>query len=428
MTVLDELRKICGEEHARLAATDDRVAGVAPRWVVCPGTGEEVSQLMTLAGERDLHVVVRGSGTKLHWGAPPEAAELMVDLSRLSGVVEHASGDLVVVVRAGTRMSDLQRQLGKAGQRLALDEMVPGATVGGAVATGTAGPLRLRFGSPRDQVLGVTVVRPDGVIAHSGGKVVKNVAGYDLARLLTGSYGTLGVLTELAFKLQPQPPARAYVTRPVRTPAEVRDLAARIKENKVAPVAMEVECPVPEDARRREADGGRRITPRSDSMVLLLEGPAEAVQARADRAVALLGGDARVDREPPPWWGRYPFDRDDVALQVVTPVGQLFGPVYSLRDAARSIPVRIFCSPAAGVMHAAIPGDTDPDRVSRIVSAARTVATSHGGHCTVLAAPPGIRSELDIWGPVDGLDLMRSVKHEFDPDGRLAPGRFVGGI
>ncbi|GAA4217887.1 FAD-binding oxidoreductase [Actinocatenispora rupis] len=426
MGVLEDLRRVVGEDGARLAESGDRVAEVPPRWVVAPTSTEQVGRVLRIAGEHDLHVVVRGSGTKLHWGAPPSAAELLLDMSRLGGVVEHAAGDLVAIVRAGTPLRDVQAALARSGQRLPLDEMLPGATIGGVVSAGTAGPLRLRFGTPRDQVIGVTMVRADGVTAHSGGKVVKNVAGYDLGRLFAGSYGTLGVLTEVAVKLAPVPEARAFVTRPVRTPAEVRDLTTRIREAKIGPVGMEVECPVPENYRR----GGTvlRTAPDPDSMVLLLEGPADGVRERADRAVEALGTDTTVSTRPPTWWGRYPFGPDDVALQVVTPVGQLFGPVYSLRDAAREIPVRIFCSPAAGVLHAGVPGGTDPDRVARIVEAVRTVAISHGGYCQVLAAPPAVRAELDLWGPIDALGLMRAVKHEFDPAGRLAPGRFVGGI
>ncbi|HEY3505141.1 MAG TPA: FAD-binding oxidoreductase [Actinocatenispora sp.] len=426
MSVPDELRRAVGDGEVRLAEGGDRVVDVPPRWVVTPTSTGEVGRVLEVAAEHELHVVVRGSGTKLHWGAPPSAAEVLLDMSRVRGVVEHAAGDLVAVIRAGTPLRDVQERLASAGQRLPLDEMLPGATIGGAVATGTAGPLRLRYGTPRDQVIGVTVVRADGVTAHSGGKVVKNVAGYDLGRLFAGSYGTLGVLTEVAVKLSPMPAARAFVTRPVRTPAEVRDLTTRIKEARLDPTGMEVECPVPENYRRGTTV--LRSAPHPDSLVLLLEGPADGVAARADRAVDVLGEGTHVDTEPPPWWGRYPFGPEDVAVQVTTPVGQLFGPVYSLRDAAREIPVRIFCSPGSGVLHAGIPGGTDPDRVTRIVEAVRTVAISHGGHCQVLAAPPAVRAELDLWGPVDALGLMRAVKHEFDPAGRLAPGRFVGGI
>jgi glycolate oxidase FAD binding subunit len=426
--VLAALRAVCGGDNARLAGGGEGVPGVPARWVVRPATTSEVSGTLGVAAEHDLHVVVRGSGTKLHWGGVPEAAEILLDLSRLAGVVEHSVGDRVVVVRAGTRLSDLNAELAKADQRLALDEMLPGATVGGAIATGTAGPLRLRFGPPRDQLLGVTIVRPDGVVAHSGGKVVKNVAGYDLGRLISGSYGTLAVLTQAAFKLAPRPEARAFVYRPVHSPSEVSQLCKRIKESQLAPAAVEVECPIVPQPKIGPNGSRLAAVPDRDCMVVLLEGPADGVAARVDRVGALLGGDVRATEAPPSWWGTVPFGPDDVALQVTTPVGQLFGPVYSLRDAAKGVRVRTFCSPASGTLYASIAGDTPPDRVAGIVTAVRAVATLHGGTCVVLAAPPRVRPELDMWGPVDGVALMRAVKHEFDPERRLAPGRFVGGI
>lgn len=418
--VLEDLRSICGEENAVPAADGDRVAGVPARFVARPASTGDVSRILTLAGERDLHVVVRGAGTKLDWGGVPSAAELMLDLSRLAGVVEHAAGDRVVVVRAGTTMADLRRALAPHRQRLALDEMMPGATVGGVVSTGSAGPLRLTHGAPRDQLIGVTAVRADGVVTHSGGKVVKNVAGYDLSRLMAGSYGTLAVLTQAAFKLVPTPEARAFVTRPVTTPRQVSELCKRLRESNLGPAAIEVECPI---VPRSDEDSQRL-----DLMAVLLEGPADGVASRAERAATVLGGDAAVGDTAPEWWGRYPFRADDVAIQVVTPVGQLFAPVYSLRDVAKGIPVRTFCSPAAGVLHTRVPAETPVDRVVGIVNAVRTVATLHGGHCVVLSAPPEHRAALDMWGPVDGLDIMRSVKHRLDPESRLAPGRFVEGM
>jgi glycolate oxidase FAD binding subunit len=425
---LDRLRAVCGDEHARLAAGNEGVPGAPARWVVRPGSTSEVSGVLQVAAELNLHVVVRGAGTKLGWGGVPEAAEILLDLSRLAGVVEHSAGDRVVVVRAGTRLSDLNDELAKADQRLPLDEMVPGATVGGAVATGTAGPLRLRFGPPRDQLIGVTVVRADGVVAHSGGKVVKNVAGYDLGRLVSGSYGTLAVLTQAAFKLAPRPEARAFVYRPVRSPSEVSDLCRRIKESQLGPAAVEVECPIM--PQPKVGSNGARLTavPDRDCMVVLLEGPADGVAARVERLGPLLGGDTRATEEPPSWWGTMPFGPDDVAIQVTTPIGQLFAPVYSLRDAAKGVRVRTFCSPASGTLYAGIAGDTPPDRVAGIVDSVRAVATLHGGSCVVLSAPARIRGDLDMWGPVEGVALMRALKHEFDPDRRLAPGRFVDGI
>src|SRR5437763_4649548 len=189
----------------------DAVAGVVPSFVASPSSTAEVSALLREAAAAGLAVVPRGAGTGLAWGAPPARCDLVVDLRSMDQVVEHEAGDLVARVQAGATIGQLAVAFGSAGQQLALD--VPAeATVGGVVATGTAGPRRFRYGAPRDLLIGITVVRADGVVAHAGGKVVKNVAGYDLGKLFAGSQGTLGVITEAAFLLHPLPAAVAWVT------------------------------------------------------------------------------------------------------------------------------------------------------------------------------------------------------------------------
>src|SRR6201986_4434751 len=175
-----------------------------------PESTEEAAAVMRDAAARELAVVPRGGGSRLDWGAPAERCDLVIDMSRMSGVAEHAAGDLVARVQAGARMGDVAAVLAQAGQEIALD--VPGdASVGGVVASGLAGPRRLRYGTPRDLLIGITIVRADGTVAKSGGKVVKNVAGYDLGKLFAGSAGTLGLITEATFRLHPLPAARAFV-------------------------------------------------------------------------------------------------------------------------------------------------------------------------------------------------------------------------
>ena len=170
---------------------------------------------MRAAASAGLAVVPRGAGTGLGWGAPPSACGLVVDLRLMDQVLEHAAGDLVARVQAGVTIGQLATVLASAGQQLALDAPED-ATVGGVVATGTAGPRRFRYGAPRDLLIGLTVVRADGVIAHSGGKVVKNVAGYDLGKLFAGSQGTLGLITEATFRLHPRPRRGGVGDRGVR--------------------------------------------------------------------------------------------------------------------------------------------------------------------------------------------------------------------
>src|SRR2546421_9341575 len=244
--------------------------------LVTPASTEDAAESM-----RDTPgaVLFRGAGTKQDWGHPPRHVDLIVDTGRLTGVVEHAAGDLIVVVRAGTPMAELAEKLAPAGQQLALDVPLPGASVGGTVAVNTSGPRRMLYGTVRDLLIGVTIVRADGVVAKAGGKVVKNVAGYDLGKLLTGSYGTLGLITECAFRLHPLPAATAVVTRHVETPGEVGGVVAGVLGAQVVPSGIEVDS----------APG------RGYQVSVLIEGTPHGVGGR----VAALGGDAG----PLPDWG-----------------------------------------------------------------------------------------------------------------------------
>ena len=220
----------------RPAGPADAVAGVTPSWVARPASTAELGAVLAAAAGLNLASVPRGTGTKLAWGRPPDRCDLVVDMLGLDQVLEHEAGDLVARVQAGIRISELAAVLGRAGQELALD--VPSqpasgngdggrGTVGGVLATGLAGPRRLRFGAPRDLIIGITIVRADGQIAHSGGKVVKNVAGYDLGKLLAGSYGTLGVIAEAAFRLHPVPAAVAGFVTALRAAGQIGRASCR---------------------------------------------------------------------------------------------------------------------------------------------------------------------------------------------------------
>ena len=197
----DALSAACPAVREAFAYTD-AISGVVPSFVASPASTEEASALLRAAAEHGLTVVPRGGGTGLGWGAPPASCDLVLDMTAMDQVLEHAAWDLVARVQAGATMGHLASVLASAGQQLAIDAPAD-ATVGGVVATGTAGPRRFRYGAPRDLLIGITVVRADGVVARSGGKVVKNVAGYDLGKLFSGSQGTLGLITEATFRLHP---------------------------------------------------------------------------------------------------------------------------------------------------------------------------------------------------------------------------------
>jgi glycolate oxidase FAD binding subunit len=412
--VLAELTKAC-DDHARAAGEHDHVGGVTARFVASPGSTAEVSEVLRVAAQHDMYVVARGAGTKLGWGAAPAAVDLVVDTTRLSGVVEHAAGDLVVLVRAGTAIEELQTVLAAADQELAFDNPLPGATVGGSLATAPSGPRRLLRGTLRDLLIGVTFVRSDGVVAKAGGRVVKNVAGYDFGKLLTGSYGTLGLITEAVFRLHPRPTARRVVMCSAAGAAEAARAAHAVVASQTVPSAVEVDWPADGDA----------------TVAVLLEGTEKGVAARSETVRLLLDATvAGAERlENPSWWGRYPFGEGDVGLKLTCAVSGLADLLDAARAAADRHTVALHVrGSAAGVLHAGLPGDTPADVVSSVVDELRAAASSYAGNVVVLTAPPATRDAVDLWGPVPGLALMRRLKDELDPPHRFSPGRFVGGI
>src|SRR6266581_4351759 len=187
----DKFIALAGSGYARSATGVDAVAGVQPKLMVEPGTEQELAEILRLSNDAGLAVIPRGGGTKLAWGNSPARADLIVSTSRLTKIIEHAWADLTVSVEAGCTFHKLQETLAQHRQRLALDPLWPRkATIGGVLSTNDSGALRLRFGALRDLIIGVTIALPDGTLASSGGKVVKNVAGYDLPKLVTGAFGT----------------------------------------------------------------------------------------------------------------------------------------------------------------------------------------------------------------------------------------------
>ncbi|RBY81714.1 FAD-binding oxidoreductase [Geodermatophilus sp. TF02-6] len=409
------LTSACGDVADATEA--DAVDGVQPALVARPASTPEVAEVLRAAAAHGLAVVPRGRGTKLTWGRPPERADLVVDLSRLAAVLDHAAGDLIVEAQAGTPLADVQRTVAAAGQRLALDGTVEGATVGGTLATNASGPSRVGVGTARDLLIGVTVVRADGVVARAGGRVVKNVAGYDLGKLVIGSFGTLAVVTEAVFRLHPLPAARRVVTAPFDRPEEAQRLVQQVVQAQVVPSAVEVDWPA----------GG------PGSVSVLLEGIEAGVEGRTATTRQLLGPDAAASPDPPAGWARYPWADGPgrpTALKATFALSGLARVLATARSAAADAGTAIDLrgSGGAGVLYGALPADADAAAVAAVVERLRAVCTRAGGALVVLDAPPQVEAAVDTWGPVPALDLMRRVKERFDPERRLAPGRFVGGL
>jgi glycolate oxidase FAD binding subunit len=383
----------------------DLVDRVVPALVARPTSTQQVSEVLRAAAAHDLTVVPRGRGTKLSWGLPPTSADVVLDVSGMDQVLDHQAGDLIVETQAGTRLSELQAVVGKEGQRLVLDETVPGASIGGTLATNASGPQRVLVGTARDLLIGVTVVRADGVVAKAGGRVVKNVAGYDLGKLVIGSFGTLAVVTEALFRLHPLPSVQRWVSLEVPDAAAAHEVAQSVVHAQVVPGAVEVDWP---------AEGPGTVT-------VLLGGKAEGVEGRVATLRELLGERCTVREDAPAGWTSYPWGAGDTALKLTT----VLSGVRDVLETARDAGAVVRGSAGSGVLHAAVPS---PDRAVAAVDRLRATCARHQGSVVVLDAPPEVKQAVDVWGPVAALELMRRVKDQFDPEHRLAPGRFVGGI
>ncbi len=329
-------------------------------------------------------MIPTGGGTKLDWGNPPRRADVMLSMRRQNQVIEHAWADLTVTVEAGCTIAELQRTLAQHGQRLAIDPLWPErATVGGILSTNDSGSLRLAYGALRDLVIGVTLALADGTIASSGGKVVKNVAGYDLPKLATGALGTLGVITRAVFRLHPLPRNTRTLTFAAANAEEMQRVILAILGAQLAPAAI-------------QARTGNEVD-------VLLEGTQDGIAAQESaiqQIAAVREGSPDVWKAREELWG---------SAQIVK-----FTTLPSRISAAAESFSR-YVIQATGIGYAQFDGD---------LAALRKTMEQDGGSLVILG-----KSKLDAWGsPADALPLMRAVKEQFDPKGTLNPGRFVGGI
>jgi glycolate oxidase FAD binding subunit len=415
-TSIEDLQNIVGAENVREATPEDAVEGVEPSFVVEPGSVEETSELLKLAASEGLAVAPRGGGTKMHVGDPPRQLDLILSTARLNEVIEHVPGDQVVRVQSGLRLDALQERLAGSDQMLGIDppEREAGATVGGIVAANSSGPRRYKYGTVRDLIIGITVVLSDGTVAKAGGKVVKNVAGYDLSKLFTGSLGTLGVIAEANFRLHPLPEASRTLAVAVENAQAAQQAAQAIIHSQVEATAVEL----------RWDDENRTVS-------VVLESIPSGVEAKVETASFLLQpfGEVRElseDEEIAPF-----SSAGEAVLKVSAPPNELAGVLDSVLGAAgrRDVKATIAGHAASGVTLASLSGG-GTDAQAEIVEELREIRSRRGGNVVLQRAPLDLKKRVGTWqtGGRDDLGLMRRVKEKFDPRGGLNPGRFIGGV
>jgi glycolate oxidase FAD binding subunit len=416
---LDELKSVVGEQHLREATAEDAVEGVEPSLVIEPGSVEETSELMMLAAREGLVVAPRGGATKMHLGDPPRELDLILSTARMSEIVEHVPGDQVVRVEAGIELDALQEHLSASEQMLAIDPPERGATIGGIVAANSSGPRRFKYGTIRDLIIGITVVLYDGTVAKAGGKVVKNVAGYDLSKLFTGSLGTLGIIATANFRLHPIPETSRTLSVEVESLQSVGDAARAMMHSQIEPTAVELSWG--EDERL---------------LTVLVESIPSGVEAKAEAASFLLRpfgevrelSDESAQRLGPT---QHPAAAEEVAIKVTAPPADLTDVLGSVLGAAERRGLahpRITGHAASGVTFARLFGGEE-DALVNFIEELREIWVRRGGSVTLQRAPLALKMRVGTWdNGGDYLGLIRRVKEKFDPRGGLNPGRFVGGI
>ena len=389
------------------------VDGIHPTAVAKPTTTAVLSEILTEANQKKLSIVPRGSGSAMTFGPPPCRADVIVDMGGMCAVTEYAPRDLVLGVEAGVTVGQIDRLLAPEGQRLAID-LGPAAesrTIGGVVATNGRGPRRVDIGSLRDIVIGVSVVRADGVVAKAGGKVVKNVAGYDLAKLMVGSHGTLAVITKLYLRVHPVPPARVMMVIEGSIPTLSGAVSALARSAMVVS-AMEI--------RSSAGEVGARL-------YTLFEGTERSVKRQSALVGEQYPGAQQIHTIPPDWYLARPHP-SAVVLRIAFAPGDL-GAVLGVIQGVVGTLGAVSCSAASGLATVVFaPDAVDGAGLGVVLATLRGRLAKSDGSVVVEHAPLSLRTVVDVWGPTCAPALMMALKDQFDPDHRLNPGRFVEGI
>lgn len=413
------------------------VDGVTPRLLVTPTTVDQAAQVVTLAHQHNLTLLPRGGGSAMNLGGLPNHIDVMLDTSRLNRLLEHEGPDLTCHVEAGITLAALQEQLSAKGQRLALDP--PGAqqaTLGGLLATNTSGPKRLRYGSARDLVIGLRVIQANGEIARSGGKVVKNVAGYDLNKLYIGSLGTLGVIVEANFKLQPLPATERTLLLTYTGIEDAMDTVIALTGSLLTPSALEL---IDAGAASDMSDFfGLALPTNGYTLAVNFEGTQATTSRQIDeiRTIArkhnaLMADDLDGTDQAHFWNILRERTQGSLTCKVSILVSHIARYLHQLSHICQQhqLEATTIAHAGSGILYIELrPGDALPRLIAAISDLRRTAQESFGS-LVVERCPVELKRLINIWGePAGGFAMMQQLKQQFDPAGTFVKGRFVGGL
>lgn len=425
---VDQITATWQSAIARAVNPNQAIAGL-----VLPTTPAELAAIVTCAHQHQWRILPCGAGSKLDWGGlvgEPQATEspmIAMSTDRLNRLIDHAVGDLTVTVEAGMKFADLQARLAQVGQFLAIDPAFPDqATIGGIVATADTGSLRQRYASVRDMLLGISFVRADGQLAKAGGRVVKNVAGYDLMKLLTGSYGTLGVISQMTFRVYPLPEASQTVILSGAAAA-----IAQATQTLLSSVLTPASCDLVAGSVAQDLAIAGEM-----GLLVRFQGLRSSVLQQADRVIEVgkalgLHHVTQVETSELALWQQVReqmtiASRDQVItckIGVCTSEAVMF--LQQLQGLGLSAwSVQIHAASGLGRLTLA-----DPDLPISTLLKIRTLCQATNGFLSILQAPVSCKQQVDVWGYAgNALEMMQRIKQQFDPNTLLSPHRFVGGI
>lgn len=397
-----------------------------PHCIAYPSTQAQLAEAIAAIAANRCAFVPAGSLSKIDWGGVPSGVQVILSTARLNRLIEHAVNDLTVTVEAGMSLASLQSILADAGQFLALDSAYGDrATLGGIVATGDTGSWRQRYGGVRDQLLGVSFVRSDGEMAKAGGRVVKNVAGYDLMKLFTGSYGTLGMICQVTFRVYPQLEASGTVILSGETGA-IASASQTLLASALTPTAADLLSP-----------GLVKQLGRGEEMGLLVrfQSVAESVQEQSARLMAVgetlgLKGTCHTEKDEADLWQglRERMQPDDTEGAIGCKIG------VRPTEAVAALSKFAALSEGSGLGQIHLSSGLGwlqfgEGTVQESVLSMRQFCQSSGGFLSVMVAPISVKNQVDVWGyQGNALEVMRKIKQQFDSDNILSPNRFIGGI
>jgi glycolate oxidase FAD binding subunit len=431
--LVDTLRATVGASHVLTGVelSPFVIEGRTPEAAVFPGTVEELAAVVRQTAAAGVAIVPWGGGTGTAVGEPPPRPGIVLGLRRMARVVEHEPGDLTVTVEAGLTVAGLQEALRARGQWLSLDPPdAERATVGGVIAANASGPRRHLYGTIRDLLIGVTVVTADGAVVRGGGKVVKNVAGYDLPKLFIGSWGTLGVVVDATFKLRPLPDDERLLAVRFDRLKDCGAAARALLAGDLIPNAIEILDPT---AAAALGLGGEA------ALVVGFDGLREQVDWQAAELTALVGplGGRDVTTLPPATWPKLTTVARDAFTTPAALMTLSVLPTHvvdTMEQGAQAARQRGLVS--AWAAHAGVGAVTgalfaigEAAAVATVLTEWRMLAGAGGGHAVLTWAPLAVKAQVPVWGDAGPAGrIMQRIKAQLDPDDVLNPGRFVSGI